>query len=185
MIEQLKRICAVEPRRDGSAEVFVRREDDTVERRTLPFRPFLLTAFEAFPCDFPGIHVTSLAGRGDFRFKAEFDDSDRYDEAVALLKKTTGFSGGQVNAPFRLFSDMTQQFLIASDLRLFTGMAFPELRRMQFDIETLCSPGYDFPNAERAEDSVIIISLSDSTGWEKVLSLAEIGRASCRERVLW
>ncbi|MBO4648950.1 MAG: DNA polymerase II [Lentisphaeria bacterium] len=173
MTEQLKRICAVEPCRDGSAEVFIRREDDTVERRTLPFHPFLLTAFEAFPGDFPGIQVSALAGRGDFRFKAEFDDSDRYDEAVALLKKTTGFSGGQVNAPFRLFSDMTQQFLIASDLRLFTGMAFPELRRMQFDIETLCSPGYDFPNAERAEDAVIIISLSDSTGWEKVLSLAD------------
>ena len=173
MSEQLQRICAVEPGKDGSAEVFVRHEDGSVERKNLPFHPFLLTAFPAFPPDSPGIHVTELSGPGDFRFKAEFDDSALYDQAVDMLKKTTGFSGGQTNAPFRLFGDMTQQFLIEHDLRLFSGMAFPEVRRLQFDIETLCSPGYEFPNADRADDAVIIISLSDSTGWEKVLSLAD------------
>jgi len=173
MSEQLQRICAVEPGKDGSAEVFIRHEDDSVERKSMPFRPFLLTAFPAFPENTPGIRVTELSGPGEFRFKVDFDDSVRYDEAVSMLKKTTGFSGGQNNAPFRLFSDLTQQFLIEHDLRLFDGMAFPEVRRLQFDIETLCSPGYEFPNADRADDAVIIISLSDSTGWEKVLSLAD------------
>ena len=173
MADQLNRIVAVETAEDGTAEIFVRQENDTVERRTMPFHPFLLTAFEAFPADRPGIRVTPLAGPGDFRFKVEFDRTELYDEAVAMLKKTTGFSGGQPNAPFRLFSDLTQQFLIQHDLRLFSGMAFPEVRRLQFDIETLCSPGYEFPNADRADDAVIIISLSDSTGWEKVLSLAD------------
>jgi len=173
MADQLDRIVAVEPAEDGTAAVFIRQENDAVERRTLPFHPFLLTAFEAFPADHPGIRVTPLAGPGEFRFKAEFDDAKKYDDAVAMLKKTTGFSGGQPNAPFRLFGDMTQQFLIQHDLRLFTGMAFPEVRRLQFDIETLCSPGYEFPNADRPDDAVIIISLSDSTGWEKVLSLAD------------
>ena len=173
MSDQLNRIVAVETAKDGTAEVFIRQENDIVERRTMPFHPFLLTAFEAFPAEHPGIRVTPLTGPGDFRFKAEFDNSEQYDEAVAMLKQTTGFSGGQPNAPFRLFSDLTQQFLIQHDLRLFTGMAFPEVRRLQFDIETLCSPGYEFPNADRADDAVIIISLSDSTGWEKVLSLAD------------
>lgn len=173
MSDALQRICAVEPAGNGSAEVFIRNEMDSVERRTVPFRPFLLTAFEAVPADYPGAHVTPLSGEGVFRFKVEFDNSDLYDEAVAMLKKTTGFSAGQPNAPFRLFSDLAQQFLIQHDLRLFTGMAFPEVRRLQFDIETLCSPGYDFPNADRPDDAVIIISLSDSTGWEKVLSLAD------------
>ena len=173
MTEPLKRICAVEPGRNGSAEVFIRNENDSVERITMPFRPFLLTAFEAVPADYPGAHVTALSGDGVFRFKVEFDNSDLYDEAAAMLKKTTGFTAGQPNAPFRLFSDLAQQFLIQHDLRLFTGMAFPEVRRLQFDIETLCSPGYDFPNADRPDDAVIIISFSDSTGWEKVLSLAD------------
>ncbi len=173
MADQLDRIVAVEPAEDGTAAVFIRRENDAVERRTLPFHPFLLTAFEAFPADHPGIRVTPLAGPGDFRFKAEFDTAKQYDDAVAMLKKTTGFSGGQPNAPFRLFGDLTQQFLIQHDLRLFTGMAFPDVRRLQFDIETLCSPGYEFPNADRPDDAVIIISLSDSTGWEKILTLAD------------
>ena len=173
MADQINRIVAVEPGKNGSAEVFIRQENDIVERRTMPFHPFLLTAFEAFPADHEGIRPVPLTGPGDFRFKVEFDDSERYDEALAMLKKTTGFSGGQPNAPYRVFSDMTMQFLIQHDLRLFTGMAFPEVRRLQFDIETLCSPGYDFPNADRPDDAVIIISMSDSTGWEKVLSLAD------------
>lgn len=171
--EKMSRICAVETHKDGTASVFQRMPDGSVVKSEMPFRPFLLTAFNAFPDELPGIRMTELSGEGDFRFRADFDSTELYDEAVKTLKKTTGFSGGQPNAPFRLFSDMTQQFLIQHDLRLFTGMAFPELRRMQFDIETLCTPGYEFPNAARPDDAVIIISLSDNTGWEKVLSLAD------------
>lgn len=171
--EKMSRICAVETHKDGTASVFQRMPDGSVVKSEMPFRPFLLTAFNAFPDELPGIRMTELSGEGDFRFRADFDNAELYDEAVKTLKKTTGFSGGQPNAPFRLFSDMTQQFLIQHDLRLFTGMAFPELRRMQFDIETLCTPGYEFPNAARPDDAVIIISLSDNTGWEKVLSLAD------------
>ena len=171
--EKMSRICAVETHKDGTASVFQRMPDGSVVKSEMPFRPFLLTAFNAFPDELPGIRMTELSGEGDFRFRADFDNTELYDEAVKTLKKTTGFSGGQPNAPFRLFSDMTQQFLIQHDLRLFTGMAFPELRRMQFDIETLCTPGYEFPNAARPDDAVIIISLSDNTGWEKVLSLAD------------
>lgn len=171
--EKMSRICAVETHKDGTASVFQRMPDGSVVKSEMPFRPFLLTAFNAFPDELPGIRMTELSGEGDFRFRADFDNTELYDEAVKTLKKTTGFSGGQPNAPFRLFSDMTLQFLIQHDLRLFTGMAFPELRRMQFDIETLCTPGYEFPNAARPDDAVIIISLSDNTGWEKVLSLAD------------
>ncbi|MCI6287229.1 MAG: DNA polymerase II [Lentisphaeria bacterium] len=171
--EKMSRICAVETHKDGTASVFQRMPDGSVVKSEMPFRPFLLTAFNAFPDELPGIRMTELSGEGDFRFRADFDSTELYDEAVKTLKKTTGFSGGHPNAPFRLFSDMTQQFLIQHDLRLFTGMAFPELRRMQFDIETLCTPGYEFPNAARPDDAVIIISLSDNTGWEKVLSLAD------------
>ena len=74
MADQLNRIVAVEPAENGTAEVFFRRENDTVERRSMPFRPFLLTAFEAFPADHEGITLTALTGPGDFRFKAEFDN---------------------------------------------------------------------------------------------------------------
>ena len=175
MNEPLQRVCAVEVADNGTAVVFQRTAGDQVVRSELSFQPFLLTAFNAFPPDTPGISCEELSGDGDFRYLVSFADRESYDNGVSLLKKTTGFSGGQPNAPYRLFSDMTQQFLIRNDIRLFSGMTFPEVRRLQFDIETLCSPGYDFPNAKRKEDAVIIISLSDSTGWEKVLSLDVCG----------
>jgi DNA polymerase elongation subunit (family B) len=50
--------------------------------------------------------------------------------------------------------------------RLFRGMVFQDLVRMQVDIETLTTPGYDFPNADREGDAVVLIAMRDSTGWE-------------------
>jgi DNA polymerase elongation subunit (family B) len=41
---------------------------------------------------------------------------------------------------------------------------------MQLDIETYCATGYEFPNAARAEDRITAIALSDSTGWEYLIS---------------
>src|SRR5260370_2837904 len=48
-------------------------------------------------------------------------------------------------------------------------MEFGELRRMQLDIETFISPGFEFPTAAREGDRVIAIALSDSAGYERVL----------------
>ena len=165
-MERLQRICAVEPRENGSALLYIRTKQGAVEHRDISFRPFLLTAFNAFPPDLPGVRTESLSGDGDLRWLVSFPDMNAYEQGVDLLKKSTGFAAGQPNAPYRLFSDLTQQVLIQNELRLFEGMTFPEIRRMQFDIETLCTPGYEFPNPKRADDSIIIISHSDSTGWE-------------------
>lgn len=173
MRENLNRICAVEPAREGRAVVFSRDPQGRVVRAEMPFHPFLLTAFNPFPEPPAGISVTELDGTGDYRFRINFTGSDLYDATVRELKKTTGFTPGQPNAPFRIFSDPVQQFLIQHDLRFFTAMSFPEVRRLQFDIEALCSPGYEFPNPARPGDAIVIISLADSTGWEKVLSLAD------------
>ncbi len=48
-------------------------------------------------------------------------------------------------------------------------MDFADLRRMQVDIETYCAEGYEFPNAERAEDHLMGIAVSDQTGWEELI----------------
>ncbi|OQA82851.1 MAG: DNA polymerase II [Lentisphaerae bacterium ADurb.Bin242] len=172
-MERLQRICAVEPRENGSALLFIRTKKDAVERKEIPFRPFLLTAFKAFPPDLPGVRTELLSGDGDLRYLVSFPDMHAYEEGVELLKKSTKIAAGQPNAPYRLFSDLAQQVLIQNELRLFEGMTFPEVRRLQLDIETLCTPGYEFPNPRRPDDAIIIISLSDSTGWEKVLTLEE------------
>ena len=119
------------------------------------------------------VNVTKLEGGDPYQFLATFGDLVLYDKAVKLLKQVTGFNASAPGAPYRLFTDMVQQALMAKDMRLFDGMTFPQIRRMQFDIETLCSPEFDFPNPKREEDRIIIISMSDSTGWEKAISLED------------
>jgi DNA polymerase elongation subunit (family B) len=52
----------------------------------------------------------------------------------------------------------------------FLGMQFRDLRRLQLDIETYISPGFEFPSAARQGDRIIAIALTDSDGFECVLS---------------
>ena len=66
-------------------------------------------------------------------------------------------------------TDPVQQYLIASGRTLFKGMDFADLRRMQIDIETFCAEGFEFSNAERAEDHLMGIAVSDQTGWEELI----------------
>ncbi len=64
--------------------------------------------------------------------------------------------------------DTNTQYLMQSGKTLFKGMEFSDIYRMQLDIETY-SKSYKFSNAERPEDRIILISLSDNRGWETVL----------------
>ena len=65
---------------------------------------------------------------------------------------------------------------------LFKGLRFDALKRMQVDIETATSPGFDFPNAEREGDRIIAIAMSDSTGWEEVLLDPDLSEKDLLER---
>ena len=185
-----ERICALEITKEGFAEIFRRDSAGNVTcSRREDFKPFFLASFDPFKGNAvpEGVCVRTLAGEGFYKFDCSFSNIDLYETALKELKKITGKSASFTGSPYKVFSDLPQQYLIRNDLRLFKGMTFPEVRRMQFDIETLCSEGYDFPNAARKEDAVIIISLRDSTGWEKVLSLdqfpseKELLEAFCKE----
>lgn len=63
--------------------------------------------------------------------------------------------------------DPVAQFQIQSGVTSFMDMQFSDLRRMQVDIETTTESS--FPDADRLEDEIIIVSMSDSTGWECVI----------------
>ena len=62
-------------------------------------------------------------------------------------------------------------------------MALTDLNRLQIDIETYCSSGFEFPNPEREEDRIIAIALSDSSGWETVLWGKDLTEAEMLERL--
>ena len=58
-----------------------------------------------------------------------------------------------------------------------------DVNRLQIDIETYCSPGFEFPNPEREEDRIIAIALSDSSGWETVLWGKELTEPEMLQRL--
>ena len=170
---RIRNLCALEIERSGALTLFLR-NGDTVEKCTASFRPFLLTTLPDLLSDLGSdAAITELEGSDPYRYLVTFADSALYEKALKILKQRTGFNPSAPGAPYRVFPDMVQQALTENDMRLFEGMTFPQIRRMQFDIETLCSPEFDFPNPEREGDKIIIISMSDSTGWEKIISLDE------------
>lgn len=67
-------------------------------------------------------------------------------------------------------NDPVQQHLLLSGKTLFKDMAFHELHRMQLDIETYCDPQYDFCNASRDSDRILLITLSDQSEWVHIIS---------------
>lgn len=63
------------------------------------------------------------------------------------------------------YLDPITSHLVASGDTFFKDLHFPQLRRLQFDIETL-----DI-NPDNPEGSIVIIALRDNSGFEEVLSL--------------
>ncbi len=162
-------VVAVEPG-ESSAIIFLR-EHNCLNQEELPFRPFLLLQsplmLNGCESDFD---IVALNGTAPLSYLATFSNVKEYQQTVSFVKQTTGYRQTSANAPFRVISDLTQQVLMQHQLRLFRGMTFDGVRRLQFDLETLVESGFEFPNPHRPEDQIVIISMSDNTGWEQVIS---------------
>ncbi|NOY81382.1 MAG: DNA polymerase II [Kiritimatiellaeota bacterium] len=175
---RFQRLVAVEPAPDGTAALFRREDNGTVTSRRVTFHPWLLTAGVGLGQALPGaVEVHPLKGDARFNTRVHFPDSDTYFKALKFLKLQTGRSPTQPGAPYRVFSDQVQQLLSLLPARLFRGMVFRDILRMQIDIETRTTPGYDFPNAKRAGDEITVIAMRDSGGWERCLAVPEFTEA--------
>ena len=152
------RIVAVELSGEGEMNVYRRSADGketSMERAA--FRPFLWLAgaqddIESEPLA-GGLkydHLVKCSGWGDF----------------GALR---GDLRGRSKVKYFSLTDPVQQYLTISGRTLFKGMDFAELRRMQVDIETFCSDGYEFSNAEREGDHLMAVAVSDHTGWEELI----------------
>ncbi|HBM17236.1 MAG TPA: DNA polymerase II [Lentisphaeria bacterium] len=163
-------VTAVEYNKSGKAELFIR-NGDAVETRQVKFSPFLIVSDSSVASVVSVPHTRQeLRGNGFFRYFLEFETIDDYESALVQLKKNIKIPPSSPKSSYRLFADIQQQILIALKLRLFRGMKFSEVRRFQFDIETLTTKGFDFSNPERPEDKIIVMSMRDSSGWEKCLA---------------
>jgi DNA polymerase elongation subunit (family B) len=107
-----------------------------------------------------GLHVESLRGEGAFRALVHADTRADFD---AFLKSAAG--------PVDAVSPLESQFLLQNRLRLYGGLAFPQLRRCQLDIETGSGDGR-FSDAARPDDRVLAIGLR-AGGVNRLLLLEE------------
>ena len=123
------------------------------------------------------VKIEKLAGDGAFNRLALFPNLKQLDDARAHLQKKTGKTPSAGDAPYWYFSDPLQQFFLLSGKTHFLGMTFRDLKRMQLDIETYCQAGFSFPNPARESDRITAIALSDSTGWERLISGKEFSEA--------
>ena len=182
----LPRIVAIEPGDNGEAVLFQRNEDGSTSRISMPFHPWMLIG-DLNLCDemTMATQLEALPGDGDFRVRASFANMEAYNQALKALRNATGLSMSQGGRRFRIFSDMCQQFLTLHPARLFDGMTFQKLKRMQIDIETRSS-GNDghFPNPSIPEDEIMLISIKDTDGLETCLSIKDSSEKEILEKLV-
>jgi len=172
------RLVALEVNEDGTATLYERPPAGAVTPRTVPFQPWLLVAGDKLAAQVPGTAaVQPLEGDARFKHRLHFPTSKALDAAVRFLKSQTKRNPTDADAPYRLFTDPQQQALSLLPARLFRGIGFADIVRLQLDIETYTTPGFEFPNSERPEDRILMVSLRDSTGWEHCLSSPELNEA--------
>lgn len=151
--DAMERIVAVEFSVPNQIEIFVREPDGSTSIRKEEFSPFVWTSSAGVP----------LEGALTLDQLMTFPDWRSYQDARSRLAKE--------GTPFFASNDPVQQYLTFSGRTLFKGMRFEDLRRLQIDIETAVSDGFEFSSPER--DAVTAVALSDSTGWEKVFVIEQ------------
>jgi DNA polymerase elongation subunit (family B) len=168
------RIVAVEIASRNQVEILTRNKGELRhDRRPLELFALLadLTALKGFGAPH---RVAELAGDFPLRFIVHFDSLDTLDGLRAHLRRVTGKVAGASDAPYLILADPVEQYLMLTGTTFFMGMQFSDLRRMQLDIETYISEGFEFPSPTRAGDRIIAVALSDSGGFECVLSGKEM-----------
>ena len=113
---------------------------------------------------------TTLAGDNFYRHLAAFRTWNAYWDAIRHIERRTDSDEQWPDEIYRAGSP-TQQYLLQTGRTCLLDMTLDDLHRLQLDIEVYSEGG--FPNAERPEDKIIIVALSDNRGWDAVLHLRD------------
>ena len=113
-----------------------------------------------------------------------FNSGDTLEALKRHLRDATGVAANAPGAPYLVFADPVEQHLMLSGSTSFMGLELGDLVRMQIDIETYISKGFEFPSAAREGDRVVAISISDSTGFERLLRGTEMDERAMLEELV-
>lgn len=169
--DKTENIVACEISKDKNIELFFRNKDG-VSSQVQPFKPFLFMSDLKYLEKWNGCEIEHKPLKGDeyYKYLVFTDNWDDLDELRKFLNNETGFSSGSFLSPFYFLNDPVAQHLILTGQTFFKGMEFSDVLRLQLDIETYCKEGFEFSNPKRKEDCIVAISMSDTTGWERVIS---------------
>ena len=139
-----------------------------ITEETDEFYPFFFLSDAGLLEGFPAgrYRCETLDGDGFFRHLVAVRSWGALWDAVHHVEQNTGSRERRPDELY-LVGSPVQQYLLQSGRTCLKGMEPGDLHRLQLDIETR-STG-DFPNAERPEDEIILVALSDNRGWERLL----------------
>ena len=148
---------------EGKVRLYFKRNGH-IEVEKAPWYPFFFLKDQQLLSGFPHhlYRIRLLRGENAYRYVVAFFSSHAYQEALAHILQ-------QTDDPKAVYREghALRQYLVQSGRTLFKGMSLNDLHRMQLDIEVFASDG--FPQAEREEDRILLIALSDNRGWEHVI----------------
>ncbi len=166
-----------------------KREAGEITWRDEPFYPFFFLASSGLLNGFKaevggGFWLKELEGSSYYRYLAIFKSWKDYRAAIDHATNTKRKLSRDENAYTQdedgdrrieeIYSkaDAVSQYLFQTGKTLFKNMTFQDLRRMQLDIETYYDKeAQQLSGIHIGREKIIIIALSDSTGWEEVLHI--------------
>ncbi len=177
-------VVAAEIAASNAIDIY-RRLDGKLVRERRPLKLFLLTESADLMNGFRAPHAIRALD-GDFRYRmlVTFDSFDSLEAAKRHLRSVTNQAPNAPDAPYLVLADPIEQHLMLTGTTFFIGMDFSELHRLQIDIETYISPGFEFPSAAREGDRVIAISIADSHGFERLLKGTEMDERAMLEEMV-
>lgn len=176
-------LLAFEREGESTIRVFARPGKHT-ESFEQAFTPFLLLADPQLLKTWPGKYdVEKLGGGGFYGYLVRLTSWSALEHAKTHLQKVSGKSPNALDAPYVFLNDPVAQHLMLTGQTHFLGLAFEQIKRLQLDIETYTTEGFEFPNPGRPGDRIIAIALSDQTGWERVISGHDLTEADMLEEL--
>jgi len=174
--DRTPRIVDVEPLMDrpsdapATVRVYRRSEDgsriEADDDRLYPF--FFITDITLLRGHRSTFKFTELEGDNPYRFLVIFNTWADYWNAIRAVEQRSDTTDGRPEELYQIGSP-AQQYMMQTGKTCFLDMTLDDLHRMQLDIEVYSEHG--FPNADRPDDRIIIVALSDNRGWNRVLHL--------------
>lgn len=163
----------------GTVQLYFRERDaegrESVRTETDSFRPFAwvksLDLLDGCPEPY---RAERLEGAGDLRFLIRCPTWSVLQDLLKFIRGRTNLTLSDPRCPYFTLNDDVQQFLMSSGRTLFRGMELNDLHRLQIDLEIDYEAEFEFPHAEREQDRILAISVSDNRGFSQVLHAGEL-----------